>query len=166
VLWLLSITREEAIEYDAMPRDSCASLSADGSAAAPLIEGSLMVVLRWHDVHRARRIVAGEKLSRMILRLRAEGFTEREVAEVVATPKTTVRRRFDATLSEIVRFLGEAEADEPVPVEASCLVCGAAPRVRLAPVMGKRRGKLRVVSPARTARVCANCLAPDLALAA
>jgi hypothetical protein len=165
VLWLLSITYEEAVDLDAMPRDSCAGLSDTGAAPTPLDASPLMVVLRWIDVHAARRAILSTKLERMVLRLRAEGFTEREIAAIITTPKTTVRRRFDATITELVRLLGEGPpSHDPIPMRASCLTCGQAPRVRLDPVLRKRKGKWRVIrgGEGRLARVCADCLREEL----
>jgi hypothetical protein len=164
VLWLLSITYDEAVGLDAIPRDSCLTFGDGGSATALIEDSPLLTVLRWHDVHAARRAILATKLERLVVRLRAAGFTERDIATVIATPKTTVRRHFDATLNEIIRLLGEGEtSSDPLGVVASCLVCGIGERVRLGPVLRKRRGKWRVSVPARTARVCADCLRPELA---
>jgi DNA-directed RNA polymerase specialized sigma24 family protein len=107
VVWLLQMSHQEAIDYDADPRDSCADLSEDpqggGSADA---DPSLFVVLRWHDVHDAAKRVATKKENAHIVRLRAEGFTEEEVARVMDCDRRTLRRRFRATVAEIVAELG------------------------------------------------------------
>jgi hypothetical protein len=163
VLWLLSITYDEALGLDAVPRDSCLTFGDVGSSTALIEDSPLLTVLRWHDVHAARRRILATKLERLVVRLRAAGFTERDIATVIATPKTTVRRHFDATLNEIIRLLGEGDSSsDPHAVTASCLTCGQHPRVRLEPVLRKRRGKWRIATPARTARVCATCLRPEL----
>lgn len=107
VLWLLQMTRQEAIDYDASPKDSCADLSEDpyggGSANA---DPSLFVICRWHDVHDARKRVVRRKGDEFIIRLRAEGFTELEIVRLARVPQATMRRRFRATLAEIVTELG------------------------------------------------------------
>lgn len=107
VLWLLQMSRQEAIEYDAVPKDSCADLSEDpqggGSADA---DPSLFVVLRWHDVHDAAKRVSIRKENAHIIRLRAVGYTEEEVSARLSLDRRTLRRRFRATLAEIVAELG------------------------------------------------------------
>lgn len=107
VLWLLQMTHQEALDYDSVPKDSCADLSEDpqggGSADA---DPSLFVVLRWHDVHDAAKRVRISKENTHILKLRACGYTEEEVSERVELDRRTLRRRFRASVNEILAELG------------------------------------------------------------
>lgn len=107
VLWLLSMSREEAILCDAVPRDSCADLAADDGGHAPSADPSLPVIARWWDVRRARDRIRLSKEQEMAARLRAEGFTERELASVLGCSQPTAHRRVSVTLRELVRELGE-----------------------------------------------------------
>lgn len=162
-MWLLSITRSEALDLDATPRDSCSSLSADdgGHSASP--ETTLPVLLRWHDVHAARRKIAGGKMQTLVLRLRGHGYTQREIAAVFEEPKTTMRRRYDATVTEIVKFLGQVDDEDLHPTINACLICGVRPRVRLAAEFRIRKnGRKREIHPERPSTVCELCLSPVL----
>jgi AraC-like DNA-binding protein len=118
VLWLLQMSRQEAIDYDAVPKDSCADLSEDpqggGSANA---DPSLFVVLRWHDVHDAAKRVRMSKENAHIIRLRSCGYTEEEVSERVSLDRRTLRRRFRATVNEILTELGSDQGVAAVVLE-------------------------------------------------
>lgn len=118
VLWLLQMSHQEALDYDTVPKDSCADLSEDpqggGSADA---DPSLFVVLRWHDVHDAAKRVSIRKENAHIIRLRSCGYTEEEVSARVNLDRRTLRRRFRATLNEILVELGADEGVELVLLE-------------------------------------------------
>jgi hypothetical protein len=163
VAWLLSISHREAIELDASQPDSCSRLSADDTGHSCSTDEPMLAVLRWHDVHAARRTIAESKVQALVLRLRRAGYTERQVVDVFKTPKTTMRRRWDATITEIVRLLGETEDQEHNPTVNACLICGKAARVRLAAEYRLLlKGRRKESKPERASMVCGNCLSPDL----
>lgn len=107
VLFLLSLTREEAIDVDASQPDSCAHLSEDpipsGDAGD---DAELFTIARWHDVHDARRRIVHSKRDDLLLQLRARDFSQEEIAAVLGSSQPTVSRRIKATLRELLDDLG------------------------------------------------------------
>lgn len=160
----------EAVAVDAYPPDSSAHLADDGLGVGGDHDDQLFVVAEWWDVHRARERITADKESREITLLRAAGVTEDEIAAALGTNRMRVRRRFRATLNELLVALGAEDQPDRESRVALCLICGEHPRVRLQPVMRKRRGKppepIKPGEPGRMhgrmAAVCFDCLDPDL----
>lgn len=101
VILMLSLSREEAIE-----RDARAGL-ADGDDSRPAGEGAaLPLIARWNDVQRARAETIREKDGLAILQLRAYGMTEEDIAGLSGRHRLAVRRRWHATVDEILERLG------------------------------------------------------------
>jgi hypothetical protein len=67
--WLLGMDREEAIDFDAVPRDS---LRQSEESMAGNAEETLFAIARWHDVHAARRAVTRDNVIREVMKLRAQ----------------------------------------------------------------------------------------------
>lgn len=159
VVFLLSLSRDQAIDMDAHPRDSCAGLSDDHESGGGDDDSGVMVIARWLDVQRAKKAIVRDKESLAILQLRAGGFGERELGRLMGTGQMAVRRRAHATVTEILEHLGGAtwETDPDSRVDA-CLACGSAPRIRLAAVRRRVRGGWVEVLPERQSSVCTACL--------
>jgi hypothetical protein len=164
VLFLLSLTHEQAIDLDAFPRDSCAGLSDDDiSSGGGGDDEPLYVIARWTDVQRVKRLVVREKESLAVLQLRTSGFSESEIARLSGRDRLAVRRRWHATVDEILERLGGArEDDSVVSIVSACLKCGLHPRVRLAAVKRRVRGGWKVIQDERQASVCAGCITAEL----
>lgn len=166
VIWLLSLTRDQAIEMDSNHRDSCAGLAASNESGGSIsaVAQSVPTIARWADVQRARRDVIREKEGLAILQLRAGGFSEREIAKLSDRDRLALRRRWHATVLEILDRLGGPGQDEGTTSRIdSCLKCGEHPRVQLLPVKARTRGGWKIVSKGRQASVCRTCLSPELA---
>jgi hypothetical protein len=165
VVFLLSLTREQAIDLDAVPRDSCTDLrgTTDAVTESAADTDRLPVIARWLDVQRARQSVIADKEAVAILQLRAGGFSERELVRLTGNERLSLRRRWHATIDEILEKLG-GEAEEPTATSriAMCLKCGKRPRVRLSEVKTRIKGGWRIDAPGRHASVCAECLSPEL----
>lgn len=162
VLWLLQMGRTEAIDYDAHPRDSCADLSSDPHGGGSSSEDQLPVIARWLDVQRARQAIASHKADAVVLELRANGFTEEEVARLVDLSQPTVNRRFRASLGELVEALGATDEAMAAPVVSMCLTCGEHARVRLREVRRKVKGGYRIVHASKLSACCVFCLTEPL----
>lgn len=164
VVWLLSLTREQAIDMDATQRDSCAGLADDTDLLGGTGEPSqLPTIARWHDVQRAKREVVRAKEGLASLQLRAHGYSERELAKLFNRDRLALRRRWHASIEEIIERLGGVGFEEPALSHIDlCLHCGKQPRAYLGAVTIKVKGGRRTVQAARYASVCSSCLSPEL----
>lgn len=164
VIWLLSLSRDDAVDLDATPPDSCSHLRGSGDAAAPETDDDrLPVVARWLDVQRARGAILADKRSVASLQLYASGFSDREVANMLGQDRMAVRRKWRATVDEILEFLGGVVEPDPALSHLDlCLRCGQNVRVRLGAVKVRVRGGWRIDQPERQASVCRACLHPGL----
>lgn len=135
VAWLLGLDREGAIDFDAVPRDSLHQSEESLSANA---EESLFAIARWHDVHAARRSITRDNVIAEVMKLRANHFTEHEIAVMVGLNRSTVRRRYVATLDQLLERLGEVVDPPRTSTVPSCISCGKAIRVRLAAIVMER----------------------------
>ena len=108
VVWLLSLDHEEAVAFDASPTSSfpdlLSSSSHSGSTGAS-DDREVLAVLRWHDVHRARRLVE-PLIDEEVLELRLKGLTEHQIGIALERSQSTVNRQFSASIDEILRELG------------------------------------------------------------
>lgn len=162
VVWLLSLTREEALAHDSAPRTSTAHMSTDGTERAQSSEGpSLPAVVRWNDVHDARARVLDRKRMVQVIRLRGFGYTQQEIAEKLGVSQPTVSRAFKAAVREVLEELG----GEQLPAMAAssrlsmCMRCGQRPRARHPEVRRRVRGAPpKLVRPERQASLCDHCL--------
>lgn len=175
VAWLLGLSREDAVLSDAVPRSSANLNGNETSASLAAYDETLVsTVVRWSEVHGARRRVIARRLADdgldadevrgqlVIAVLRSWGLTGPEVAEVVGMDRFVAERRFRGLIGAVLEELGgEAPAipmrlDAPAP---ACLRCGSAPRVRSS--MKVRRivdGRRRRVTIERQTSLCAACL--------
>lgn len=163
VVFLLSLSRDQAIDMDASQRDSCADLKHDdeGGRITGAVE-TIPVIARWVDVQRVKRKLIADKEALAIMQLRAGGYSERTIAELSGRDRMAVRRRWHATIDEIWQSLGGAEPDMTLSHIDLCLKCGLHPRVRLAAVKRRVRGGWKELLPERQASCCATCLDPML----
>jgi hypothetical protein len=162
VLWLLSLSHDDAIEYDAVPHDSCASLAGD-RAGNSADDNGLPVIVRWNDVRRARQQVRERKGFEQVMRLRAAGFTEVEVARICGVGRLNVHRSLRIGLQELVMELGVREQPDALPVTPTCLQNGCGePRVYLRPIKRRVKGGWRTTKPGRYAAVCVEHLDDEL----
>ena len=104
VAWLLAIGYRNALADDALPSTSGEGGLVIATASAAPSDGRLFTVLRWVDVDRAARR-AEEKIERQFVELIAQGHTEREAAAVLGRSHATTRRRFRASIEEVLREL-------------------------------------------------------------
>jgi hypothetical protein len=161
VAWLLSLEHWEALEEDttvpSVLRDSDSpptSISADDQA--------LPVLVRWHEVHHARKAVVTEKRDQDILRCRLAGETEEEVAERVKLDRSTVSRRLWAKIDKIVEVLGGAAPPNGVTAFPDmCIACGERRRTRVTDVRHGAHDLWRRVGEEHQLSVCARCLTPE-----
>ena len=162
VVWLLGISREQAIEYDASQRDSLAGLTTNGPSTHQAGDGELPAIVRWHDIQAARRRITDGKHAQYVLEHACQGESTREIARAVGVSHMTVHRRFKASLDELLAELGADSVDEALSILPTCLIggCGG-PRVRLEPVLRRVKGGWKTVLPERVASVCAEHLRPD-----
>lgn len=149
---------------DAGFRDSCAGMSSTDITTGEAEHDPLMVVVRWNDVQRARRLVIRDKQAAAVAQLRAGGFSEVELAKLTGHDRLAIRRRWHAAVEEILAVLGgDYGGDHPaLSTIATCLKCGNAPRVRLSEVRVKVKGGWRIDQPERHASCCRSCLDPRL----
>ena len=168
VLFLLSLSHDQALELDATPADSCSQLTGKdepgkGKSKSKSAEVSLPVVVRWADVQRAKRQLVAHKEGLALVQLRAAGYSESELARLTGRDRLAVRRKWRVTVDEIIDQLGGPEpADTGVTSRVSaCIRCGEKPRVRLGAVKRRVRGGWKVVQEERQASVCEDCLAPE-----
>ena len=166
ITWLLSLTHAEAVDIAASPRDSCCDVvpSDDPSAIRPVGDAdSVSLIARWADVQRARQAVHADREAVFIVSLYGKGFPEAEIAKRAGVDRSTLRRRWRATATEILAHLGR-EPDKVVTSHVSlCLHCGQRPRARVPAIRHRIPGRGRVVTrPERQASVCTFCLRPDL----
>lgn len=176
VTFLLGITRDDALISEAMPR-SCANFSGNESSAAVLAydDVQLSALVRWDEVHAARRRVIARRLQEegvprgeivrqlTIAVLRSWGVGGPEAAAMLGMDRFVADRRFRGLIGEILDELGGEVADGPERLDApvpACMRCGQAPRVR------SRVEVRRLVDGVRRRRVlerqtslCAGCLA-------
>lgn len=165
VLQLHGMSHQQAIDADAVPRDSCAGLSKDSHPTpGDLEDRPVPVIARWTDVKRAEARVASDRDALAILQLRASGFSEREISRLSGRERVAVRRSFHATIAEILVELGEGR-EEPLQLsrQDACLRCGIYPRVRLAAVNRRVRGGWKEIRAERQASVCHVCIDGGLA---
>lgn len=142
---LLSIKEREAREAD--------------EGATELGVGELPLVVRWHDVHTARRRVIMAKREQEMIQLRAQGYEEREIAELVGLHRSTVNRAFRASVDETLAVLGgERGVGDAVSRPSACLACGARPRARAIAVRRSSTGLWRPVGEEYQLSSCAVCL--------
>jgi hypothetical protein len=163
VLYLLSLSHEDAIDDDAGQADSCAQFTEDGHAPATAHEewDPVMTIARWWDVRRARDRVARTKLEQEVVQLRVAGFGEHELAGLLGLSRATARRRFRASVEEILHELGgEVDQTERISIPSACLTCGDRPRARLAPVTRRHGRGRRTIRPERSSSLCEPCT-PD-----
>jgi hypothetical protein len=170
VAYLLGMTHREALEEDG-PR--AATFGADGGGDAG--EQRVPTYARWCEVRAAQRRVRGRKLdaaaaerAALEAQLRAQGYSESEVAELADASSSSVGRRFKATLTEILDELGVVDDDAGETPALSrialCLLCGQRPRARAAAVRRRVRGGWRTVVAERELGVCARCALPEVSL--
>lgn len=168
VVWLLGLSRHQAIEEDA-PGSSLGHLDGGGGE-----HHGIPTVARWSEVHAAKsRLVARARnraraaLDTFAMELRGRGYTESEVADLVGSSQQSVNRHFKIGLREL---LDELEVDpfdtSPAMSRISmCLRCGVRPRARRAAVFQKVPGSPpREVQPERHLSVCARCVADPAGL--
>lgn len=178
VLYLLSLTRGDAIEDDEGYVDSCARFSADGNLASTTHAewDPLMTIARWNDVHGARARVIAQRMEAascnpreiqfetVILILRARGHTEEEIAERTGLHRLAARRRFTAATNAILEELGGEvlvdEDDMPSTVPA-CMRCARRPRARVQERRRRIRGGSRILAPERLSSLCVQCTPED-----
>jgi transcriptional regulator len=162
ILWLLSLTREQAVDLDATPADSLAATSETHAADARTIDGSIPVIARWHDVQQAKARLNATKQELKMVELRAQGQTDKQVAETLGTSRQTVNRKWRATVQEILDELGGEYHESALSHIDLCLNCGKHPRAYLKAVTRKANHKTITTSPARSAAYCTNCITPAL----
>lgn len=115
-------------------RDSL--LQGQGGTAA---EETLPLVARWWDVKRAMDSLVLEKRTREVMALRTQGYAEQDIARITGLDRSMVRRRFEATMLELMAALGGEYVEPPrVSSPAKCLVCGVGERVYLVPTRASR----------------------------
>jgi hypothetical protein len=163
VAFLLALSHEDAIDISVAWRDSLASCTPDGPAAPTTSEDwdPPILIARWHDVQRAKRRASIGRLRDEILRLRVAGYTEVEVAQITGLTKPTARRRFAATIDEILDELGgvAVAVDGPASAVPACMSCGQAPRTRRMRAVVRLRGtRYRRVLEEGQSSLCAPCL--------
>lgn len=177
VAWLLSLTREEAVQQDACQSDSLAHLAdedASDSHTATHEWDPVMTIARWNDVHRARqraiaRLMLDDGLppatvheELVIVTLRSWGLTEREVADLVGVDRFAARRQFGGMLARVLDELGgEKIADEQMLARGhdACMKCGVGPRLRSATKARRTvEGRRTTVVIERQTSLCAVCL--------
>lgn len=164
VLHLLSLSHEDAIDDDATQPDSCAHFSEDGHSAATAHEqfDPIFTIARWWDVRRARDRVVRTKLEQEVVQLRVAGFGEHELAGLLGLSRATARRRFRASIDEILHELGgEPDQAERVSIPSACLRCASRPRARLAPVTRRHGRGRRTLRPERPSSLCEPCTPED-----
>lgn len=93
---------------DASSADSLAHLSEDDVHGSGMSaeESDVLIVARWWDVHRAAALVTGCELLERIVKLELDGFSQDAIATMLGVPRTTLRRRFKATMDEMLEVLG------------------------------------------------------------
>lgn len=108
VAWLLSMTHGEALSCDSHPPDSWPDLlSSDaqmGHSGGIEEGGELLVVLRWTDVHRAKKQVQGS-IDDQVMVLRSAGYTQEEIGQALGRSQQTVSRQWRASIEEILAEL-------------------------------------------------------------
>lgn len=160
VVFLLSLSQEDAQDFSVRWADSCRDLSSDGpSSAAGREHDPLPLIARWVDVRAARRRVVRAKEADAVLELRLAGHTERDVAEQTGLSAATVHRRFRATVQEILTELGTqpvADAPERLSRVSACLKCGQHPRARVRAKIMLVAGVSRRIDE-RQIGTCAGC---------
>lgn len=165
VLYLLSLKREDAIDEDAGQPDSCAMLSPDDLPSTTHAEWDpVFAIARWHDVQGAKRRLEKRwervhaELGLEIVELRAREATEEQVAELVGLHRLAARRRFHATLEDIMRELGgAAETAERTSAVSACMKCARRPRARRRELVRKRKGRPPQITPERMSSLCWDC---------
>lgn len=102
VILLLSLSREEAIARDASQHDSCAGRADsddDTRTARSAAVAAVQTLARWHDVQRAR---AGAIRENAALH---------EIAQQLGRHRPAARRRWHATVDEILERLNSSTTD-------------------------------------------------------
>ena len=108
VVWLLSLDHEEALAYDAGAQTSFPDLLSGNfhtGSTGTADEAPLLVVLRWHDVQRARRIVE-PLIDEEVLELRLRGLSEHQIGITLERSQQTVSRQFRSSVDAILDVLG------------------------------------------------------------
>lgn len=166
VAFLLSLTRDDAIDEDASQADSLSRCTPDGPGSTTSHEewDPVFTIARWNEVHAAKACIVKTKVELAVLELRVGGHTEQELADHLGIHRLAGRRRFGASLDELLELLGgEALPDDsPAAAEDACLSCALGPRVRLRAKRRRVRGGWKVIRPERQAAVCRDCLREDL----
>jgi hypothetical protein len=164
VAWLMSISRRDAIGFDAYPRSQVARFSPGGhahTAVDPTIS-PVPTIARWHDVRAARERVVTDHRDRILIFLRTLEFTEREVAEFFELSKSAIHQRFRARFDDILAVLGGAATPpERTSQVSACMRCGERPRVRVAARRRRVRGGWFTIAPERLGSLCWECWPPD-----
>lgn len=175
VAYLMGLSREDAVLADAVPRSS-ANLNGSESSAAVLAydDTALSTLVRWSEVHQARRRVIADRLAQdgadddeiasqlTIAVLRSWGLTGADVAEVVGLDRFASERRFKGLIRSVLEELGGEAGTPPTRLDApppACLKCGRRPRIRSSQ---KKRvevdGRRTTVKVERQTSLCAVCL--------
>jgi AraC-like DNA-binding protein len=141
VLRYLGWDYAEALRADAFPPSA---LESAESGLGHNAEDPLHHVVRWWDVHRTRLRLTRDKLRTEIVSLRTAGYTEEQVASITGLSRSMVRRRFEATLLEILDELGVAY--DPSRLDRPG-VCGHYVRIPRAPhnLCGKPTARLAAI---------------------
>lgn len=164
VVWLLGMSRDEALEHDCSSPSFVATFAAEGLGAASAgdDEGLFRIAL-WWEIHNARRWVLNHGLvsapAVQVARLRAQGFTEQAAADVVGIDRNASRRYFERVVDAILDRLGGAAPQRCSPPVPTCAKCGQRPAVKSRDVRRRLHGQgLVVVKPARQLSLCAGCI--------
>ena len=102
VVWLLALSRKDAIEED-LPGSSL--LQPDGGSSETT---RVPTLARWSEVRTVRDRVARRKRDVAATELVAQGYSQGEVAALQGVSQQTISRRFRATAEEIVALLNGA----------------------------------------------------------
>lgn len=166
VAYLLSLSREDAIDEDACQPDSLARCAPGGPGSPTTHEewDPPFAIAEWHDVHRAKdRVIRRGRAAEgaLALELQLRGHTAREVGELLKASHVTAWRRARGLLDLILDELGgeaSTAAAQTSQVEA-CLKCGTRPRARLRGRYRHVRGVGKVQTrPERQVGLCEECL--------
>lgn len=165
IAFLLSLDRQQALEYASGMRDSIGHLTEErGHSGFSPDDTDVPFIAMWAEVNAAAARIKDAKANLALLHLRLQGYTDEEIATELKLGRVTVGRRWRATLEEILNELG-GEA-EPIAMALDhidmCTRCGVNPRTRV-----RRRariwtnGRWRWKRVERPSSMCASCLETD-----